>query len=30
VDQWYADSTAAGFDGAALHQAAMALVESAG
>jgi TRAP-type C4-dicarboxylate transport system substrate-binding protein len=30
VDQWYADSTAAGFDGAALHQAAMALVEAAG
>lgn len=29
VDQWYADSKAAGFDGAALHEAAKALVDAA-
>ncbi len=28
IDQWYADSTAAGFDGKALHDAAMALVDA--
>jgi TRAP-type C4-dicarboxylate transport system substrate-binding protein len=28
VDQWYADSTAAGFDGQALHAAATALVDA--
>jgi TRAP-type C4-dicarboxylate transport system substrate-binding protein len=28
VDQWYADSTAAGFDGKALHDAAKALVDA--
>ena len=27
VDQWYADATAAGFDGKALHEQALALVE---
>ena len=27
IDQWYADSTAAGFDGKALHEQALALVE---
>jgi uncharacterized protein (UPF0335 family) len=26
VDKWYADATAAGFDGKALHEAAHALV----
>ena len=28
IDQWYADSGAAGFDGTALHEAAQALVEA--
>jgi TRAP-type C4-dicarboxylate transport system substrate-binding protein len=28
IDQWYADATAAGFDGKALHEAAAALVET--
>jgi TRAP-type C4-dicarboxylate transport system substrate-binding protein len=28
IDQWYADSQAAGFDGKALHEAAAALVEA--
>ncbi|MND03037.1 hypothetical protein D3C83_226690 [compost metagenome] len=27
VDQWYADATAAGFDGKALHEQALALVD---
>jgi len=28
IDKWYADSTAAGFDGKALHEAAKALVDA--